>query len=269
MSSPRIAGGLADAVRTAGRVVVLTGAGASAESGIPTFRDALTGLWERYDPAQLATPEAFAADPELVWGWYAWRRELVARCRPNPGHRAVARLQREVAERGGDATVVTQNVDDLHERAGSVGVIHLHGSIAESRCARCDAPVESAGGPPEGGPVGSGGGRPDEGRRIAPPQCVRCGGPVRPAVVWFGEALPQAAWRKAEEAAAHADVLLSVGTSSTVYPAAELPHVARRSGARVVQINPSPTGLEAVADDDLRGPAGAVLPALVEAAFGA
>lgn len=250
---------LVRALQQAERVVVLTGAGASAESGIPTFRDALTGLWSRFDPARLATEEAFREDPELVWGWYEWRRVLMGRCAPNAGHAAIARMQQAVRERGGALDVVTQNVDDLHERAGTRGVIHLHGDIGSSRCADCGARR------PPGDPHGE---VPEGGRRAVPPRCPACGGPLRPEVVWFGEELPAAAWSRAATAARAADVLLSVGTSSTVYPAASLPRFALESGARVVQVNPHPTGLEAIADDDLRGRAGSVLPALADAAFG-
>ncbi|QDQ96889.1 SIR2 family NAD-dependent protein deacylase [Tomitella fengzijianii] len=266
-ATPEICRALISALRSARRVVVLTGAGASAESGIPTFRDALTGLWERFDPARLATPEAFAADPDLVWGWYAWRRDQLARCRPNPAHDAVARLQRAVRARGGTVTVVTQNVDDLHERAGTQDVVHLHGSIAQSRCAMCGETAE----PGQAGAdaaLSAGSDGAGEGKRIPPPLCVGCGGRLRPSVVWFGEELPVSAWLRAQNAAEGADVLMSVGTSSTVYPAAELPHIAGRAGARIVQVNPSPTGLEPIVHDDFRASAGEVLPALVDAAFG-
>lgn len=252
-------GDLVHALRRADRIVVLTGAGASAESGIPTFRDSLTGLWSRFDPAALATPEAFRDDPALVWGWYEWRRVLMGRCAPNPGHTAIARMQQVLRERGGALDVVTQNVDDLHERAGARGVIHLHGDVGSSRCADCGArrsADDPAGEVPEGG------------RRAEPPRCHVCGGHLRPEVVWFGESLPGGAWSRATTAARSADVLFSVGTSSTVYPAASLPRFALEAGARVVQVNPEPTGLETIVDDDLRGPAGKVLPALVEDVFG-
>lgn len=255
---------LVDALRSADRIVVLTGAGASAESGIPTFRDALTGLWERYDPTRLAAPEAFAADPDLVWGWYVWRRDLVARCSPNAGHEAVARMQAAIRARGGTLDVLTQNVDDLHERAGAHDVVHLHGDITASRCFDCGTPWvgRSAAGRHEPADVPEGGGR------RTPPRCPECGGLIRPAIVWFGEMLPTVAWSRAEEAVKSADVLLTIGTSGTVYPVADLPRVARMSGARVVQVNPEATGLEPIVDDDLRARAGEVLPPLVEAAFG-
>jgi NAD-dependent deacetylase len=249
-----------EALRAARRVVVFTGAGISAESGIPTFRDALTGLWARYDPEELATPQAFRADPELVWGWYEWRRALVSRAQPNAGHVAVAAIEAKVP----GTVVVTQNVDDLHERAGSTALIRLHGSLFAPRCSDCAAPAAvpaaSAG---EGDVV-----EPAEGKRLPPPTCPGCGGLVRPGVVWFGEALPADALKAAVDAAAQCDLLLAVGTSGVVYPAAEIPAVAARHGATVVQVNPEPTALDRVADVNLRGPAAVVLPALVRAAWG-
>jgi NAD-dependent deacetylase len=241
-------------LRAAGRVVVFTGAGISTESGVPTFRDALTGLWARFDAQALATPEAFGADPELVWGWYEWRRAAVERVAPNPGHLAVAAIEAHA----GQTTVITQNVDDLHERAGSKSPIHLHGSLFAPRCAQCAASA-----PPPGGPADE----PAAGRRLAPPRCTACGGPVRPGVVWFGEALPEDALADAVRAAADCDLLLTVGTSGLVYPAAEIPQVAARFGAPVIQINPQPTPMDPIAAINLRGPAAEILPALVEAAW--
>lgn len=241
-------------LRSAQNIVVFTGAGTSAESGIPTFRDDLTGLWARFDAGQLATPEAFAADPELVWGWYEWRREKVLRCQPNPAHVAIAAMQ----ECGPRVHVVTQNVDDLHERAGSRNVIHLHGSLHHPRCSQCHQPGEFAVAIPQ---------EPEGGRRLAPPRCQHCDGYLRPGVVWFGESLPVDAWARAQELAAASDVLLSVGTSSLVYPAAGLPRLAHDAGACVVQINPVPTGIERILDHDLQAPAGQILPELVAAAW--
>ncbi len=241
-------------LRAARHIVVMTGAGASAESGIPTFRDALTGLWANFDAASLATPDAFARDPELVWGWYEWRRMMALRAQPNAGHRAIA----EMAAKAGRLTLITQNVDDLHERAGCASALHLHGSLHHPRCSACATPHAL---PPD---------IPDEppgGRRLAPPACRACGGPVRPGVVWFGEYLPHAALAAAQAAAADCDVFFSVGTSALVYPAAELPHVARRAGAVVVQVNPGPTDLDAAAHHNLRGRAGEVLPRLVREAW--
>ncbi|MEV4463665.1 NAD-dependent deacylase [Micromonospora echinofusca] len=244
------------------RVVVFTGAGISAESGVPTFRDALTGLWRSFDARRLATPDAFRDDPALVWGWYEWRRARVGRAHPNAGHVAVAAIEARVPH----AVVVTQNVDDLHERAGSVAPIHLHGSLSAPRCSACARPAPLPTEPPlpDGAPDEQG-----DGRRVAPPRCAHCAGPVRPGVVWFGEALPGAALEAAVEAASACDLLLTVGTSGLVHPAAEIPRVAARFGAPVVQVNPEETPLDAVADVNLRGPAAQVLPALVRAAWDA
>ncbi|OKI66000.1 SIR2 family NAD-dependent protein deacylase [Micromonospora sp. CB01531] len=235
------------------RVVIFTGAGMSAESGVPTFRDALTGLWQRFDAQALATSQAFRDDPALVWGWYEWRRSIVGRARPNPGHLAVAAIEARVP----DGALVTQNVDDLHERAGSPAPVHLHGSLFAPRCVACAHPAPV---PAEEEPA--------EGRRVPPPRCAHCSAPVRPGVVWFGEALPQEALAAAVEATSSCDLLLTVGTSGLVYPAAEIPQVAARFGAAVIQVNPEETPLDAVADVNLRGPAARVLPALVEAVWG-
>ncbi len=253
--APPFAAGLLAELRAARRVMVFTGAGVSAESGIPTFRDALTGLWQTFDPMDLATPEAFGRDPDLVWGWYEWRRMRVRRAAPNPAHRAIAAL----AARVPGLTVVTQNVDDLHERAGSPAVIHLHGSLHQPRCSLCAYPFAL----PDAEPL-----EPEAGRRLAPPRCRQCGGAVRPGVLWFGEALPADAWRAAEAAAGGCDLLFSVGTSGVVHPAAGLPLLAARRGATIVQVNPHPTDLDRVADHSLHGPAGGLLPALLAAAWG-
>jgi NAD-dependent deacetylase len=241
----------AQALRDARSVVVFTGAGVSAESGIPTFRDALTGLWSRFDPMQLATAEAFERDPALVWGWYEWRRALVAKALPNPAHHAIAAMAKKVSR----LTVVTQNVDDLHERAGS-DPVRLHGSLFAPRCFDCGSAAKPSA-PPE-----------DRAERIEPPACPQCGGRLRPGVVWFGEMLPEDALAAAFEAAGTCDVLLSVGTSSVVYPAADIPRVASRAGAVVIQVNPEPTPLDDMATFNLRGPAATVLPELVSTAWG-
>ncbi|MCX4472577.1 NAD-dependent deacylase [Micromonospora sp. NBC_01655] len=237
------------------RVVVFTGAGISAESGVPTFRDALTGLWERFDARTLATAKAFRDDPALVWGWYEWRRGAVRAARPNAGHRAVAAIEGRVP----DSVLITQNVDDLHERAGSAAPLHLHGSLFAPRCSACSRPVSPSDAPSD---------EPAHGRRVPPPGCPRCGAPVRPGVVWFGEALPEAALATAVEAASSCDLLVTVGTSGLVHPAAEIPQVAARRGAPVIQVNPHQTPLDPVCAVNLRGPAARVLPALVEAAWG-
>jgi NAD-dependent deacetylase len=231
-----------DWVRAARHVVVLSGAGMSAESGVPTFRDAQTGLWAHFRPEELATEEAYRARPRMVWDWYAMRREMVARVEPNAGHRAIAAFQQR---HPGRLTVVTQNVDGLHQRAGSPGVLALHGSIMEDQWldpprACCTAA------PPQPGP---------------PPSCAACGNLRRPAVVWFGEMLPARELAAAEQAAADCDVMLVVGTSGVVYPAAGL---ARATRGRVVVVNPHASELDDAADAVLRGTAAALLPQLLE-----
>lgn len=210
--------------RRFGRIVVFSGAGMSADSGIPTFRSGDQGLWQAFDPAKLATPAGWHADPALVWGWYEWRRAQVAAAMPNPGHLAVARLQDALGAR-----VVTQNVDDLHERAGVDGVLHLHGSLSTPRCSQCGDPH-----PPP--PVVEA-----PRRRREPPGCAGCGGRVRPGVVWFGEPLDQAVLAEAARRIAACDLLLVVGTSGVVQPAASLVDLAP-SGAVVVEVNPEPPG---------------------------
>jgi NAD-dependent deacetylase len=237
---------LVDCLRGARRIVVFTGAGVSAESGIPTFRDKQTGLWERFDAAQLATAEAFRRDPALVWGWYESRRAAVAHAQPNPAHLAIAEMSRRVPQ----LDVVTQNVDDLHERAGSTSVLHLHGQLARPYCESCRqahvaAPAESA----------------------APPRCASCGGRVRPGVVWFGESLPAAEWQSAKDAAQRADVFFCIGTSSSVQPAASLTELAMHAGAVTVQVNPSETDMDGIVTFACRGPAGTILPSLVREAW--
>ena len=230
-------------LRSAQRVVALTGAGISAESGVPTFRDAQTGLWAKYRAEELATPEAFLANPRLVWEWYVWRRQLTELAQPNPGHAALVQFQ----ERFADFTLVTQNVDGLHARAGSRDVIELHGSIATTLCFDERIPVTDF---------------TDDGQNC--PRCPGCGAWLRPGVVWFGESLPRAALQRAERAAASCDVLFSIGTSSLVQPAAGLPLLAKQRGALLIEVNPSPTPLTAHADQVLSGPAGQVLPQLLQ-----
>jgi NAD-dependent deacetylase len=230
-------------LRHAQRVVALTGAGVSAESGVPTFRDALTGLWARFRPEELATPEAFRRDPKLVWEWYAWRREKVRSVEPNDGHRALAALSKRIPE----FTLVTQNVDGLHQRSGSGGVLELHGSLLRVKCFQEDVVV------PEWTHT-----------EEVPPRCPQCHGPLRPDVVWFGESLPEDAWNEAARASAACQVFLSIGTSSLVYPAAALPEIALRNGATVVEINPDETPLTRYATHVLRGPSGTILPQLLQ-----
>ncbi len=242
----RFPAALLAALRDARHVTTLTGSGISAESGVPTFRDAQTGLWAKFRPEDLATPEAFQRNPKLVWDWYAWRRSLVAQAQPNPGHHALVDLERRVPR----FRMVTQNVDGLHQRAGSRDVIELHGNISRTKCFEESVLIPSW---TETGET--------------PPPCPNCGGPLRPDVVWFGEALPQAALDQALEASQSCDLFFSIGTSTLVHPAASLPFQALQHGATVVEINPDPTPLTARAHHVLRGPAGELLPALLRAAW--
>ena len=229
------------------RVVVSSGAGMSKESGIPTFRDAMEGLWAQYDPQELATEAGFRRDPRRVWSWYAMRRQRISQARPNPGHLALVRLAALVPK----FTVVTQNIDGLHREAGSADVVELHGSIRRVKCLDRGHPFD--------GPL------PPYADEQDPPPCPVCGSPLRPDVVWFGEMLPTDAVDRAWSLAERCDVMLLIGTSGTVWPAAELPLVARRHGAHVVEVNPEPSELTHAADVFLQGPAGEVLPALVDA----
>lgn len=237
------------ALQDAQHEVVFTGAGVSAESGVSTFRDALTGLWARFDPMQLATPEAFLADPELVWGWYEWRRQLLLKAQPNPAHHAIVTLAQRVPK----LTVITQNVDDLHERAGSQDVVHLHGSIFSPRCFHCAQPYALTSTP-----------HMSYEQKLPPPTCSHCQGMIRPGVVWFGEALPQAQMQAAFSAAEHCDVLLSVGTSGVVQPAAQIPALALRCGAWVAHINPESVSSQHPRELSLAGTAGQILPLLLQ-----
>jgi NAD-dependent deacetylase len=244
---------VANLIQSAKRVVILTGAGVSKESVVPTFRDAMDGLWAQYDPQQLATPQAFRSNPKLVWDWYEWRRGLVRKVKPNPGHVALAQLE---AQHEGDLLTVTQNVDDLHELAGSHKIVHLHGNIARNKCFNnCQGDptvidVETL--------LTNG----------TPPRCPHCGAYVRPDVVWFGESLPSHAINQAFEACQDCDVMLVVGTSGLVSPAAQLPSVAAQHGAAIIEINPDSTPITPIAVAKLSGYSGVVLPQLI-AAMGA
>lgn len=233
---------LAERLRRAGSVAVFTGAGMSAESGVPTFRGN-DGLWTKFKPEELANIDAFMRNPDLVWSWYQHRREVISSVQPNAGHRAVAALD----SRYRSSVVITQNIDDLHRRAGSRIVHELHGNIERNYCMSCRTPA-----PPD---------------QIAgctqAPRCLRCGGLIRPDVVWFGELLPEEVWNASTAAAAQAEIFFVVGTSSVVYPAASLPQIARRAGAYVVEVNLERTDLSPMADEVLLGKAGEVLPALL------
>ena len=219
----------------------MTGSGISAESGVPTFRDAQTGLWAKYDPQQLATQEAFGNNPQIVWQWYQWRRKLIRHTSPNPAHCALVELQRLRPK----LTLVTQNVDGLHQRAGSTNVVEFHGNIQQNKCSHCQKP----------GP---------ESEAAQPPYCTYCGEPLRPNVVWFGESIPHVALQSAAHAVDACDLFFSVGTSSLVYPAAALAETALTRQATVVEININPTPLSSRADFTLQGPAGKWLPAITD-----
>lgn len=221
-------------VGQATKIEVFTGAGMSADSGIRTYRDAETGLWENVDPQAMASIDAWAKDPETMWRWYVHRKELAALATPNAGHVAVA------AHPG--VTVTTQNIDDLHERAGSTDVVHLHGSLFEFRCCMCARPWK--------GPV----------TQEEIPECPRCGNLVRPGVVWFGEGLPHQEWAEAERRMSTTDLLIIVGTSGVVQPAASLPLIAAARGIPIIEVTPQETELSRFATEVILGTAAEVLP---------
>ena len=227
---------------SAKRVTVLTGAGVSAESGVPTFRDAQTGLWAKFKPEDLATPQAFRRNPKLVWEWYEWRRKRVADVQPNPAHLALAEMERRFPH----FQLITQNVDGLHQRAGSRNVIELHGNITRTKCFDEGTIISSW---PDTGDI--------------PPKCPNCGGLLRPDVVWFEEPMPEAEMELAMQASTRCDIFFCIGTSAAVYPAASLPYEALRNGATTVEINPQPTRFTAEAHFALAGAAGLILPALL------
>jgi NAD-dependent deacetylase len=227
-------------LRAAQRIVALTGAGISAESGLATFRDAQTGLWTKFKPEELATAEAFRRDPKLVSDWYDWRRGQALKAEPNAGHRALAEMEKRAPE----FLLVTQNVDGLHMRAGSKRLIELHGNIHRFRCFENNCASDDF--------------------DVAHGRCRSCGGNLRPDVVWFGEMLPAEALKSAVAAAEMCHVFFSIGTSSVVYPAADLWRRAKDCGAIVIEINKDPTSLTPLADYSFLGKAGEVLPALVQ-----
>ena len=233
-------------LRQTSKLVAITGAGVSQESGLRTFRDAQTGLWAQYKPEDLASPEAFSRDPKLIWDWYAWRREAVKGVRPNAGHYALVDIEARFPE----FTLITQNVGGLHRMAGSRNVLELHGNIQRVRCAECYTFTETWG---------------DDTESV--PQCSICGGLLRPDVVWFGESLPRDQLEAAVETARTCDVFFSVGTSGVVQPAASLAHAARNRGAVVIEINAEPTPLTSKANYAFHGKSGEILPELVKAAW--
>ena len=230
------------------RVAVLTGAGISAESGIPTFRGP-DGLWKKYNVDELASWEGFSARPDEGWRFYDERRRVIASASPNPGHIALAAWEKRLTSSGGSFHLLTQNVDELHTRAGSIGIVELHGSIWNVKCPGCGVLSRD-----DRVPI------PD-----LPPRCAQCGHWVRPAVVFFGEMLDPVNVRAATRAAENCEVMLVVGTSAAVYPAAALPALAKRAGANVIEVNPEATGASGAADVVVRGKAGEVLPGLLKA----
>ncbi len=234
---------LIDVLRKAQHVVVFTGAGVSAESGVPTFRNRQTGLWARFSADELSTPAGFQRNPQLVWDSYTELRALIAETQPNPAHIAIARLQALVPK----LTLITQNIDGLHQRAGSTSVLELHGNLARNKCFKCGVQAKML---------------LDEQR---PPRCIHCGGLLRPDVVWFGEQLPADILAAAQQAVDECDILISVGTSGKIYPAADLPLAAAARGAAVIQVDPAATPLDKITPFCLRGRAGEWLPRLVRA----
>jgi len=240
---PSILEKVAELVAKSQYVVVFTGAGISAESGISVFRGK-NGLWRKYRAEDLATPQAFARNPELVWTWYKWRMNIVFRAKPNPAHLAIAELEK----RGVVKAVITQNVDGLHQAAGSRIVIELHGSIRRARCTSCSFRQEFK-----------------EVPRDSLPKCPRCGSLLRPDVVWFGEPLPEDAWRDAVYHVSLCDCMIIVGTSGVVYPAAHLPYLAKEHGASLIEVNVKESALTPIVDVFLKGKAGEILPNLAKA----
>jgi NAD-dependent deacetylase len=244
---PSLSSRLQTVLARAEQVVAFTGAGISAESGVPTFRGS-DGIWKKMRPEELASMDGFLANPVLVWEWYQHRRTIIHTIQPNAGHTALV----EMEELFPHFAVVTQNIDNLHRRAGSSRVIELHGNIERNYCLRCGAQYGE-----EAVPLSPPGGI---------PACTRCGGLIRPDVVWFGEMLPEDAWREALRACKSADLLISIGTSGVVYPAASLPIAAKHAGGFLLEVNPEPTPLTPLADEYLSGPAGSILPLLVDQA---
>lgn len=234
---------LIEQLRNAQHITVLTGAGTSAESGVPTFRDAQSGLWAQYNPQELATPRAFQTNPQLVWDWYQWRRALISHVIPNPGHLALAKMQAFFPQ----ITLITQNVDGLHQQAGSQNVIEIHGNIFRDKCFDCNSPIKTV-----------------SPNTKAIPRCSSCGGLARPDVVWFEENLQPDILNMSLEAAHYCSVFFSIGTSSAVQPAASIPIIAHENGAVIVEINLNPTLITPLSDYVLQSPSGEILPQLLE-----
>lgn len=241
----------ADLLQKAKKVVFFTGAGISADSGIPTYREKLSGVWAGLDPRDLETARAFRENPSLVWGWYLWRRLRVAQAEPNAAHLAIPRMAHSLRQ----ISVITQNIDDFHERAGSSNVLHLHGSLAMPKCFACHRPAVVS---PDQSAV------PEDGALIEPPRCQRCNGRMRPAVVWYGEDLPPSSWKAAILLVKNCDLMVSVGTSGIVMPAAGLPDLALASGASVIHVNKADVAMGDQKELMLIGVAAEILPMLLE-----
>ena len=250
---PELIARAAAILRSVRYLVIFTGAGVSRESGIPTFREAQTGLWEQYNPEDLATPAAFRRNPELVWNWYGYRQDMVESIQPNLGHRALAALEQLIPR----VVVLTQNIDGLHRAAGSSDVVELHGNLLRAKCST------DCRGAPTIVDVST---LPD--RDAAPPRCPYCGSFLRPDIVWFGEVLPEDALDRASRVSAECDAMLVVGTSGVVFPAAAIPIIASEAGAPIIEVNPEPSGITPLADVYLGGPGGEVLPELLAAVRG-
>jgi NAD-dependent deacetylase len=238
---------LLERLSSATSVAALTGAGISAESGVPTFRGS-EGLWKKFKPEELASFDAFIRNPDLVWEWYSYRKKLIAEVEPNPGHYALADMEKLFQ----GFAVITQNIDNLHQRAGSTRVYELHGNIERNYCIKCGRRYHTE----------------ELASTTSAPHCIDCNGLLRPDVVWFGELLPADQWTSADRAAQSTDVFFSIGTSGIVYPAASLPLTAREAGAYVVEVNAETTPLSGIADETLIGKAGEILPRLVDAIRG-
>lgn len=236
-------GPLIEVLRDASRVAILTGAGISAESGIPTFRGE-EGLWKKYRPEELATPTAFSQDPKLVWEWYDWRRGIIGQKEPNPGHKVIARWE----ETFPTVSLITQNIDGLHQKAGSKNIWELHGNIWKLRCTEEGTITENYETP----------------LKEIPPLCPNCGALLRPHVVWFGESLSPTILQKSIQLSSECDVMFVIGTSAVVQPAASLPFEASEAGAKIVEINFDPTPLSLYADFSIRGKSGEILPLIDE-----
>lgn len=236
-------------IRSTKRLVIFTGAGVSKESGIPTFRDALDGVWEQYDPEELGTAQGFKKNPSRVWDWFAYRRNIAQDAQPNPGHFALA----ELTNRYEPSVVITQNVDDLHERAGSWNTLHLHGSLFRFKC------FDGCQGDPTPIILDD---LPDA--DASPPKCPQCGGWVRPDVVWFREVLPENILNAAYQWVNQCDVMIVVGTTGLIIPAAHLPRIAHEQGAKIIEVNPAYSMITRYADVKLEAPAGEALPLVIQ-----